>query len=331
MVGTLAEELVDWVKRLLKTSFKVRLGVALLVYALVRRFSGFKKSLAGKRILVTGAAAGIGRQIALDLAQEGAHLILWDINKDGLKSVAKEIMEIDSKIQVSFDKVDLQRKEAIYKAASKLNNNVWGIINNAGVVSGRYFLDTPDERIFRTINVNLLAHIWIVKAFLPAMLDRNDGHIVSMTSMAGMVGAPRMVDYAASKFASVGFTEALRLELGRLGVTGVKTTIVCPSHVNTNLFPKYKPAVFAPSLSTEYVSQQTVLAMRKNEAHIMMPRVSYPVIIAKAMLPVWFNDWIYRATGVFSAMDDHHSNVNLQQLISFTPDVSDIESDDESD
>lgn len=133
------------------------------------------------------------------------------------------------------------------------------LINNAGVVSGRAFLDTPDHLIERSFNVNILAHFWVstsivmgfcilnlishynypqtTKAFLPAMLRLNHGHIVTIASLAGHVGISKLVDYCSSKFAAVGFDEALRLELEHLGAEGVLTTCICPFFIQaTGMF-----------------------------------------------------------------------------------------------
>ena len=107
------------------------------------------------------------------------------------------------------------------------------VINNAGVVSGRAFCELDDGRIERTMAVN--APMWVTKAFLPAMMERDSGHIVTVASAAGLVGAPRLVDYCASKHAAVGFMEALRVELKRLG-SSVCTTIICPGIINTGMF-----------------------------------------------------------------------------------------------
>ncbi|MDK2413478.1 SDR family NAD(P)-dependent oxidoreductase, partial [Aphanizomenon sp. 202] len=94
------------------------------------------------------------------------------------------------------------------------------LVNNAGIVTGKHFMDSPDDHIVRTFQVNTFAHFWTVKAFLNDMLDSNKGHIVNVASMAGWLGCNSLVDYCSSKFAAVGFDEALKLELKVLGKTG---------------------------------------------------------------------------------------------------------------
>ena len=109
------------------------------------------------------------------------------------------------------------------------------VINNAGVVSGRAFCELDDGQIELTMAVNAMAPMWVTKAFLPAMMERDSGHIVTVTSATGLLGAPRLVDYCASKHASIGFMEALRVELKRLG-SSVCTTTICPGIIDTGMF-----------------------------------------------------------------------------------------------
>lgn len=111
------------------------------------------------------------------------------------------------------------------------------LFNNAGVLSGRALLDTPDHLIERSFNVNVVAHFWTVKAFLPKMIENNHGHIVTIASMAGHVGIAKLIDYCSSKFAAVGFDEALRLELEVMGIDSVHTTVICPYFIQaTGMF-----------------------------------------------------------------------------------------------
>ncbi|XP_042185512.1 epidermal retinol dehydrogenase 2-like [Oncorhynchus tshawytscha] len=92
--------------------------------------------------------------------------------------------------------------------------------DNAGIVTGRNFMDAPDSLIEKTIEVNTMAHFWTYKAFLPAMTANNHGHLITVSS----------------KFAAIGFAESVALELLATGKDGVKTTIVCPHFMNTGMF-----------------------------------------------------------------------------------------------
>ena len=110
-------------------------------------------------------------------------------------------------------------------------------------------MDTPDEKIIQTMRVNVLAHFWTVKAFLPAMMKAGSGHIVTIASLAAYVGISKLVDYSASKFAVRGFHEALTSELDALGYTNrIHTTCVCPGPIKTKLFEGFKTSQFSPAL-----------------------------------------------------------------------------------
>jgi all-trans-retinol dehydrogenase (NAD+) len=127
-------------------------------------------------------------------------------------------------------------------------------VNNAGIVSGKSLLEVDDARAELTVQVNTIAHFWTAKAFLPGMLKRNHGHVVSIASAAGIVGVAGLADYCASKFGAVGFNESLRLELRKLG-TNVKTTVVCPYYIDTGMFTgvQTKFSWLLPILQPSYV------------------------------------------------------------------------------
>uniref|UniRef100_A0AAZ3RJT2 Short chain dehydrogenase/reductase family 16C, member 5a n=1 Tax=Oncorhynchus tshawytscha TaxID=74940 RepID=A0AAZ3RJT2_ONCTS len=108
--------------------------------------------------------------------------------------------------------------------------------DNAGIVTGRNFMDAPDSLIEKTIEVNTMAHFWTYKAFLPAMTANNHGHLVSVASTAGLIGVNGLAITVSSKFAAIGFAESVALELLATGKDGVKTTIVCPHFMNTGMF-----------------------------------------------------------------------------------------------
>ena len=135
--------------------------------------------------------------------------------------------------------VDLCSRQKIYEAAGKVKSDIGSVhilINNAGIVSGSTVLDTPDDKIIRTFDVNVLAHFWTIKSFLPDMISMKKGHIVNIASLAGHSGTNKLVDYCSSKFAAVGLDESLKIELKVQGHDYVATTVVCPYYINTGMF-----------------------------------------------------------------------------------------------
>ncbi|KOB66582.1 Short-chain dehydrogenase, partial [Operophtera brumata] len=195
------------------------------------------KSLKGDVVLVTGGGGGVGRQLAIKLATLGAKVVVWDINKDALKKTCSDVTEEGYEI-VSYV-VDLSDRKAVYQTAERVKKEVGKVdvlINNAGTVFGETLLDLSDEAIETTYKVNILSHYWTVKAFLPDMIESGKGHIVTVGSVAGLLGTYRCTDYSATKFATVGFHESLFTEL--------------------------RP---------DYVAETMIDSIRKNEVNCIMP------------------------------------------------------------
>ncbi|XP_026321213.1 estradiol 17-beta-dehydrogenase 11-like [Hyposmocoma kahamanoa] len=258
-----------------------------LFQALYRNIVGYpKKDLKGGVALVTGGGGGLGSLIALRLARLGCEIVLWDINKQGLDDAVKLVKGIGG--QCHGYVVDLTNREDIYRVAKKVNEEVGRVtilVNNAGVVSGQYLLDTPDHLIQRTFDVNVLSHFWTVKAFLPSMIDHNDGHIVTIASLAGQVGVAKLVDYCASKSAACGFDEALKIELEVRGVRGVNTSLICPYFIrSTGMFGQVESR-FVPHLNSNEVADRVVKAIRTNEPIAVIPGYFLTLLPFKWVVP----------------------------------------------
>uniref|UniRef100_A0A663E1X6 Short chain dehydrogenase/reductase family 16C member 5 n=1 Tax=Aquila chrysaetos chrysaetos TaxID=223781 RepID=A0A663E1X6_AQUCH len=164
------------------------------------------------RMLITGSANGIGSQIALNFASLGATLVLWDMDDEGNKETSR-----------------------LAKKNGKRSGDVTILINNAGILLGKKFCDILDADFEKTLRVNFLSQVWTCKAFLPAMMTCNRGHLVSTTSAAGLLGVYSMSDYAGSNYAIIGMMETLDSEMYHAGKQGIKTTIICPYFINTEL------------------------------------------------------------------------------------------------
>lgn len=259
--------------------------------------TAIKDSLA----LVTGAASGIGRGLCLAMAERGARVVGVDRDPAGLDSLAAEIGEAFS--AHVCDLTDVAAIETLARNVSEHHGPVDILINNAGVVSGKYLEQSDPDSIERTFRVNALAPIHLSRVFLPVMLERDSGHIVTLASAAGIVGTAKLVDYSASKWAAMGFDEALRLELRQRG-SRIRTTVICPYYVDTGMFEGVRTRwrFLLPILKPEVVIRRTLRAIERNRARLIMPRLIYTAWPAR-LLPVPIFDLLMGWLGITRSMD----------------------------
>ncbi len=192
------------------------------------------KSLSKKKILITGAASGIGKALAIEAASLNCFLVLVDRDESGLIAVEKEIRQ--SGKDCKCYQVDLSIKTEIIRLAMEVEKDPGTIdilINNAGMTTRRMpFLDLDDALFQKMMHVNLHAVIECTRAFLPGMLKQGSGQIANVSSIYAMLGVGQRIAYCTAKFAVRGFTETLRQELRG---TGIGVTSVLPGGVRTNI------------------------------------------------------------------------------------------------
>ncbi|HKV19732.1 MAG TPA: SDR family NAD(P)-dependent oxidoreductase [Mycobacterium sp.] len=182
--------------------------------------------------VITGAGSGIGRELALLCAGRGADLALCDINASGLADTAAIGRRFGRRVLTG--RVDVSDSETMSGFAQEtldLYGAVDLLINNAGVGLVGGFLDTSVKDWDWLVGINLMGVVHGCQSFLPAMIDaRRGGHVVNLSSAAGLLANPQLTAYSATKFAVLGLSEALRMELAphRIGVTAV-----CPGVINT--------------------------------------------------------------------------------------------------
>ncbi|NXJ11434.1 RDHE2 dehydrogenase, partial [Odontophorus gujanensis] len=266
-----------------------------------------KKNVSGEIVLITGAGSGIGRLLSVKFAKLGATLVLWDINQDGLKET-RSLAEENGAVRVHSYICDCSKRQEVYRVADQVKKEVGDVsilVNNAGIVTGKSFIESPDSLVEKTMEVNVMAHCWTYKAFLPAMIASNHGHLVSIASSAGLIGVNRLSDYCASKFAAVGFAESISLEMRALGKTGVKTTIVCPYFINTGMFDgcSTKWPRLLPILDPEYVAEKIMTAIRRDQELLLLPRSLYFFFALKNILPVKVGVLLVDFVGALHFMD----------------------------
>ncbi|XP_007531586.1 short-chain dehydrogenase/reductase family 16C member 6-like [Erinaceus europaeus] len=249
-----------------------------------------KKDVSGEIVLITGAGSGIGRQLAINFARRGVTLVLWDINQENNMETYRLAKEKGC-VEVFAYKCDCSNKTDIYRVADQVKGevgNVTILINNAGVVTGKYFLQIPDHMVERSFLVNVLSHFWTCKAFLPAMIEANHGHLVCISSAAGMSGICGLTDYCSSKFAALGFAESLYYELILEKKLNIKTTIVCPYFIKTGMFSGCitKYPFLLPMMEQSYVVEEIVNAILKEELYLVLPKfLSFTLLVKQFLSP----------------------------------------------
>jgi all-trans-retinol dehydrogenase (NAD+) len=256
-----------------------------------------------KNVLITGAAHGIGKLMAGMVANLGGNLIICDVNGPVLEATAKELRRPG--IQVSTYAFDISDREAVYSIAQRIQQEVGQVdilINNAGIVFTGEILDLPDDKHRKQVEVNLMGTLWMLKAFVPQMVKRNEGHIVNVASSAGMLAMPGMGFYSATKHALMGLNDALRNELYNCGAKKIRVTVVCPYIIDTGMFEGMKTLFFLPPLKPEAMARAVIRGVLKNRSIIGKPFLVFLPPIVKALFPPFVLDISLRLTGFNKAL-----------------------------
>ncbi len=260
------------------------------------------KSIQEKNVLITGGAAGIGKLMAQEFLKLGANVILWDINPQKLAETESELSGLGA---VTSYVVDVANPEMIREQASLVKKEVGKVdilINNAGIVVGRFFHEHSEQDITRTMDINAMAPMLITRAFLPEMMEQNSGHICTIASSAGLVSNPRMAVYAASKWAALGWSDSLRIEMQELK-KDIRITSILPYYINTGMFDGVKSRL--PILKPEKAARAIVKAIQKDKKIVTLPGYLYHLTrFSQGILSQSLFDWVMRHIfGIYSTMN----------------------------
>ncbi|MCC5927149.1 MAG: SDR family oxidoreductase [Bacteroidetes bacterium] len=260
------------------------------------------QSFSQKRVLITGGASGIGKIMGRMVLERGASLIIWDISQPAMDRCASEFASLGP---VHTYCVDVSDFDAVQLAATRVLTEVGTVdvlINNAGIVAGnRYFHEQSHDDIRKTMGVNSLAPMVVSRAFLPAMIAQNSGHLCTISSSASFISNPRMAVYAASKWAATGWSDSMRLEFRRQGLN-IGVTTVTPFYIDTGMFDGVRSWI--PLLDPEKVCRKVIRGIERNKAWVSMPWNMHLVRLAQGLLPVRFFDWfIGDVCGIYRTMD----------------------------
>ena len=268
------------------------------------------RSVKGKRVLVTGGAMGMGRLFAeRAIAEQAAAVVLWDVNEAALNDTLNELA--DGATEISGYIVDVADAEEVAGTAAAVLDDLKGIdvlINNAGVVRGnKYFWETDLEHDTKaTIDINTLGPMYVAHEFLPAMIaESGECRMLNLASAAGFTPNPRMAVYAASKWAVIGWSDSVRLELKQAGLDHVKVTTVCPYYVRTGMFDGARSAPLLPILDPADVVEGAWGAMLAGRPFVVMPKTVMLSEMLKGVVPTSVRDFIAdHVIGVYHTMDD---------------------------
>ncbi len=272
----------------------------------------YHMNLKNKLVLITGGAKGIGLATAQRILNEGGKVILWDFNEDDLNKTVNNFKE--QGFDVFSQICNVTNKEQVYSNANIIKQKFGSLdilINNAGTVYTGYMLDRSDEELENLINVNFTSMIYTIRAFMPGMLEKNSGHIINISSASSMTGAPKLAVYAATKWAVAGLTESLRLEVQKMGKSGVRFSSIHPNFLKKGLFEGTKLNFLGQLLAPGVKSHDAVAKVIVNRAIKLgfhspkVPWIMNQVVLLRALLPSSLLIKVSSLYGLYDMMDDY--------------------------
>ena len=233
-----------------------------------------------------------------------SELIIWDINEDALVKTKSEFSTIGGKVSTFV--VNVLDLEQIINTAAKTKSEIGSldiIINNAGIVVGKMFHEHTHEQITKSMLINSNALMHIALEFLPEMMMKNSGAICNIASSAGLISNPKMSVYAASKWAVIGWSDSLRLEMEKLG-KNISVTTIMPFYINTGMFDGVKSKIL-PILEPEKTSERILLAIEKQTKMLAMPLPYWFIRLSQGIFPLKIYDWLMENFfGIYDTMKE---------------------------
>ena len=259
----------------------------------------------GNNVLITGGASGIGKIMGRIVLEKGAKsLIIWDVNQEALDHTAEEFSSLG---RVYIYKVDITNSELVADTYQKIilqSGPVDILINCAGIVRGNKTFDQQTVQDIRlTFEVNTIAPMVIAQQILPDMLKRNHGHICNIASAGGMLSNPKMSVYGASKWAMIGWSDSVRIELQQMK-SNVHFTTIAPYYINTGMFNGVHSSIF-PILKPEPTAAKIIRAIERNNTFRGIPFGFHFIRFWQAILPFRIFDFVFGTVfGIYHAMDN---------------------------
>ncbi len=260
------------------------------------------KHIKGKTVLITGGASGIGKIMVRLVLERNAKVIFWDINQS---KIDETVSEYSNKGDIIGFNVDVSNIKQIQETVKKIKQEIGVVdvlINNAGIVVGKYFNEHSTSDITKTMQINAIAPMYITMEFLEDMLNQNSGHICNIASSGGIISNPKMSVYAASKWSVIGWSDSLRLEMKQLN-KGINVTTIMPYYINTGMFDGVKSKI--PILEPEPTALAIIKAIEKNKKMLTIPRYIYRFTkLGQAIMSVNIFDWFTGSVlGIYNTME----------------------------
>ena len=240
-------------------------------------------------VLITGASAGIGRAAALVFAKEGARLLLAARRRDRLEEVAATVRALGGEaIVAETDVADRRQVYAAVNSAVSAFGQLDILINNAGIGYLGMLEDMPIEEIETLWAVNMMGTIYATQAAIPLMRKRGGGHIINVASVAGKRGGPGNSAYCATKFAMVGMSEGLRVELRG---SGIEVSVICPVSTATEFFEvsaarsKRDHLPVGPIQTAEKVARAIIRCAKKPRPEVIVFPPAKILVLINALSP----------------------------------------------
>jgi short-subunit dehydrogenase len=256
----------------------------------------------GKSVLITGGASGIGKIMGRIVLEKGGKLIIWDVNAAGIESTLQEFKPRGNAVGYTIDLADLNAIQPTALQVKKEHGIPDLIINNAGIIVGKYFEEHSINELTSTININATAPMMVTHAFLKEMIERGSGHICNIASSAGLVSNPKMSVYVASKWSLIGWSDSLRLEMQRKG-TNIHITTVNPYYIKTGMFHGVRSRI--PILHPEKTASRIMRAIALKKIFLTMPLGMHLIRFLQGILPIRVFDFIAGdLLGIYTSMDE---------------------------
>ena len=257
----------------------------------------------GKTVLITGGCSGIGKIMGRMCLEKGAgRLVIWDINETAVESTVKEFSSLGKVNGFRADISDPASIDAAFQATQAACGEIDILINNAGIITNNFTFDRQtDQDIIRTIDINTKGAMFVTLRYIRSMKERGSGHICNITSSAGMLALPKMSLYAASKWAAIGWSESVGIELKR-EKSPVKVTTIAPYFINTGMFDGIRS--FFRVQDPEKVARKTLRAIEKDTRYKGIPFTEHFIRLMQGLVPVKLFDFIFGdICGLYTVMD----------------------------